>query len=101
MSQAVNPNTSVPTTLQVERIQQLQNSQEMQLQGHLAQKAEQEKKRDQQRVKKDLETDEVLIHSKEEDNSQKGQKKKKHGKNKEKKQEPGDLEKGTIIDVSV
>lgn len=101
MSQAVNPNTSVPTTLQVERIQQLQNSQEMQLQGHLAQKAELEKKRDQQRVKKDLETDEVLIHSKEEDNSQKGQKKKKRGKSKEKKQSTGDIEKGTIIDVSV
>lgn len=52
MSQAVNPNTSVPAALQAERIQQLQNNQEAQLQGHLAQKAEVEKKRDQQRIKK-------------------------------------------------
>lgn len=101
MSQAVNPNTSIPTTLQVERIQQLRNTQEMQLQGHLAQKVELEQKQEQQRINKYIETDEVLIQSKEENNSQKGQKRKKREKNKEEKQGTENLKKGTIIDVSI
>ncbi len=107
MTQAINPNTNIPMSLQVEKIQQLRNTHDMQQQGQLAQKSSIEKQRVQQRVIAKNETEQAQIRDNKEDkdngNGKNSNKKQdhKHGNNENEDQLTSSLKKGRIIDVSI
>lgn len=110
MTQPVNPNTDLPMSLRMERIQQARQIQNSQQQGFIAQQAEHEKKLKQQRVNENSETDKAKIRDEEKG---KKEKKERQDKNKQKmkgKEQGGDEEeknlladdgKGQIIDIKV
>lgn len=105
MTQPINPNTNIPMSLQVEKIQQMRHVHDMQHQGQLTQEIEEQKQMHKQRVNANDETDKALIRDKQEKN--KGKKKKKQTRDDKKNSESNDekmqqsTKKGRILDVKV
>lgn len=106
MTQPINPNTNIPMSLQVEKIQQLKNTHNMQQQGQLSQQADVENKLKQQRVNSNTETDQARISKKEEQNQSGNNKNMNQNTDENEQDEKEDLKdkklkKGRIIDVKV
>ncbi|HLV10045.1 MAG TPA: hypothetical protein VKY40_07550 [Halanaerobiales bacterium] len=108
MAQPVNPNTDIPMSLQVEKLQQIRNTHSNQQQGQLAQELALEEKVQSQRVNTNNETDRVLIREKNEEN--KGQREESEGEENDRKEQlagkrdgnrKAALTKGKYIDIKV
>ncbi|MFW5991823.1 MAG: hypothetical protein ACOCQN_01365 [Halanaerobiaceae bacterium] len=104
MTQPVNPNTDIPMSLRVEKLQQLKQVHNMQQQGHLSQQDEIENRLKQQRVNDNTETDGTRIREKDEKNQSGSEDNKKDRDNETDKKEDKkipELKKGGILDVKV
>ncbi len=106
MTQAINPNTNIPMSLQVEKIQQMRSVHDMQQQGQITQETEEEKRLHNQRVNSNDGTDKASIREKQEKNNQ--SKKEKQSKNRKSNSEDKNedeiqlgIKKGRILDVKV
>ncbi len=107
MAQPINPNTNIPMSLQVERLQQMRNVLSTQQQGQLAQQSAIEEKVQGQRVNSNQESDQVQIRDKEEGkkeqkHSGKEQKGKKENRSDEEIEEKSPtISKGRFVDIKV
>ncbi len=104
MTQAINPNTNIPMSLQVEKIQQMRSVHDMQQQGQITQETEEEKRLHNQRVNSNDGTEKALIREKQEKNKQsKKEKQSDDKKNNSSDQKKDDsqlgVKKGRILDV--
>ncbi len=108
MTQPINPNTNIPMSLEVEKLQQLRNNQSTQQQGQLAQQSSIEEQIRDQRVNSNNEPDQAHIREKEE--KRKGQKHPKKDKRNRRENSPEEetateqapeLSKGKFIDIKV
>src|SRR5690554_5294424 len=108
MAQPVNPNTDIPMSLQVEKLQQIRNAQSNQQQGQLAQELALEEKLQSQRVNSNNQSDRVLIREKNQENKRKREESEREENDGEKQQteeSTGEkklaLNKGKYIDIKV
>ncbi len=106
MTQAINPNTNIPMSLQVEKIQQMRSVHDMQQQGQITQETEEQNRLHNQRVNSNDGTDKASIREKQEKNNQ--SKKERHSnnnKNNSEDQKDDEIQlgvkKGRILDVKV
>lgn len=104
MTQAINPNTNIPMSLQVEKIQQMRSVHNMQQQGQITQETEEQTRLHKQRVNSNGGTDKASIKEKQGKNNQSRKRKQSNNQNNNSEDENEDeiqldIKKGKIIDV--